>query len=198
MRMTPLDVQSHRFARRISGFDREEVDGFLRLVAEDYESVLRENEAFGERVHRLETRVDELLADEKLLKETLVSAQSMTDELRQAAVREAQMLVSEAEVRAEKILDASHRRAARLAEEIREMRALRSRLASALRSAIATHLGLIESLEVDPEEDPIVQGMVDGKIAYLRRSPSAPSAASPRGRYRNKENRRERPSNRRR
>ncbi len=165
MRMTPLDVQSHRFGRRFSGFDPDEVQTFLRLVAEDYESLLHENESLRDRVRRVETRVEELLSDEKLLKETLVSAQALGEELRRNAVKESEMLMSEAEVHAEKILDASHRRAARMAEEVREMRGLRTRLASALRSCIETHLAMLASLEDDPE-DPVLQG----KVSYLSRS----------------------------
>ena len=52
-------------------------------------------------------------------------------------------MISEAEVKGEKILDAAHRRAAKLAEDIREMKALRSRLAVALRTTIETHLARV-------------------------------------------------------
>ncbi|MEZ4293076.1 MAG: DivIVA domain-containing protein, partial [Myxococcota bacterium] len=138
MRMTPLDVQSHHFARRLRGYDPDEVDAFLRIVSEDYEGLVRETESQADRIRRLERRIDELSAQEDLLKETLVSAQAMTEQLRTTAERECELRLAEVEIRAEKILDASHRRAARLAQDIREMRALRSRLAEALRSAAET------------------------------------------------------------
>lgn len=175
MRMTPLDVQSHRFRRRVSGLDPDEVKSFLAMVAEDYESLLRENESQRDRIHRLETQVAELSANEALLKETLVSAQAMSEDLRRSAVKESEVLLGEAEVRAEKILDAAHRRAAALSEDIREMRALRSRLAGALRAAIETHLSLVEAIEADPEEaDPLLAG----KVTFLSR-PAAEAKADP-------------------
>ncbi|MBW2382810.1 MAG: DivIVA domain-containing protein, partial [Deltaproteobacteria bacterium] len=40
MRMTPLEIQSHRFGRRMNGLDRDEVEAFLRMVSEDYEEIL--------------------------------------------------------------------------------------------------------------------------------------------------------------
>jgi len=164
MRITPLDIHSHRFARRFSGFDPGEVESFLRMVADDYEALLLENESLQDRIRRLDSRVEELSANEALLKETLVSAQALSEEMRASATKESEVLVSEAEVRAERVLDAAHRRAARLAEEIREMRGLRTRLAAALRTAIETHLSLVDGLEQAPEEvDPILEG----KIAYL-------------------------------
>lgn len=154
MRMTPLDVQSHRFARRLNGYDRSEVESFLRLVAEDYESLLRENEELRATHKRQEARIEALVVDERALKETLVNAQAMSEEIRQVAARECEVLLSEAELRAEKIIDASHRRAARLAQDIREMRSLRTRLAASLRAAMEPHLHLIEALETDGGEDP--------------------------------------------
>jgi hypothetical protein len=83
-------------------------------------------------------------------------------------VKEAELTISEAEVKGEKILDAAHRRAAKLAEDIREMKALRSRIGSALRTTIETHLSLLETLCEEPDEDPIL----DGKVSYLQRRAS--------------------------
>ncbi len=167
MRITPLDLKNHRFPRRVAGYAQEEVDDFLRLVAEDYEAALREAEAQREQVTRLEQRVEELGVNEKILQETLVTAQTLSEDLKQTAIKEAEVIVSEAEVKGEKILDAAHRRAAKLAEDIREMKQLKTRLSAAVRAAIDTHLGLLEGLAENPPDDPLLEG----KVAYLSRSP---------------------------
>ena len=73
------------------------------------------------------------------------------------------MLVGGAEVKAEKILDAAHRRAAQLAEDIREMKLLRTRLGAAVRAAIETHLDLLEGLAKGGEDDP----QLEGRIAHF-------------------------------
>jgi cell division initiation protein len=182
MRMTPLDVQSHSFARRFRGYDPDEVDAFLRIVSEDYEVLVRENASQNDRLWRLERRIEELSAQEQLLKQTWISAQSMCEELRRTAERDAELRLAEVEVRAEKILDASHRRAAQLAQDIREMRALRTRLAESMRSAAETHIALLATLEADPTEDPLVKGLSDGTVAYLkadrRRAPAESASAT--------------------
>ena len=59
----------------------------------------------------------------------------------------------EAEIKAEKILGAAHRRAAKLTEDIREMKLLKTRLAAAVRASIETHLGLLEGLEAEPRSE---------------------------------------------
>jgi cell division initiation protein len=173
MRITPLEIQSHRFGRRLRGLDPDEVEVFLRMVTEDYESLLREGEAQRSRIAHLEERVATLSGQEKLLQETLLNAQSMSDKMRAAAEKECDVLLAEAELRAEKIIDASHRRAGRLAENIRELRGMRSQIAESLRTVLDTHIGLIENLTVDIASTPLVDALVDGKIAYLDKAKNA-------------------------
>jgi len=178
VRITPLDVRNHVFPRRWSGgYDREEVDTFLRMVSEDYETALRELRDVREQVGHLEQRVQELSANEKLLQETLTTAQHLSEDLKQTAMKEAEMMISEAEIQGEKVLDAAHRRASRLAEDLREMRLLRGRVAAALRATLEHHLRLVEHLAEDPDlDDPALEGRIQ---ALARgRDPQSPSGAS--------------------
>lgn len=182
MRLTPLDIQSHHFARRMRGLDAGEVESFLRLVAEDFEDVIRESERQRDRIRELEARVAELSAHEETLRATMMTAQTVSEDLRRTAAKEAEVLIAEAEVKAEKVLDAAHRRVAKLAEDIREMRQLRTRIASSVRSTIETHLQLLEGLSTDGAEDPLLDGKVaflaSPKVAAKRAAPvAAPSAA---------------------
>jgi cell division initiation protein len=163
MRITPLDVRNHPFQRRFPGYDREEVDAFLGMVAEDYEGVVREAEGLREQTIKLETRVADLAANEAVLQETLTTVQKLCEDLKRTAVKEAEVLIGEAEITAEKLLGAAHRRAAKLAEDIREMQQLRTRLAASVRAAIETHLSLLEGLSAGDPNDPILEG----KVSYL-------------------------------
>ncbi len=183
MRFTPLDIQSHHFARRLRGYAPEEVDAFLRMVAEDLEGVIRDADRARERLREVESRVDELSGREETLRATLMTAQEVSDDLRRTAAKEAEVLIAEAEVKAEKVLDAAHRRVAKLTEDIREMRQARTRLAASVRSVMETHLSLLDGLSADLPEDPVL----DGKIAFLtaprsaarRNGPSANAPAAP-------------------
>jgi cell division initiation protein len=178
MRLTPLDIQNHHFERRVRGYDRDEVAAFLRLVAEDTESLLRENANLTARVKQLEARLQEHQGTEKLLRDAVLTAQSMSEDLRQTALKESEVLLGEAEIKAEKILDAAHRRSAEIAEDIREMKILRTRLAAAVRSAIETHLALLEGLSQDPfEEDPLLESKIASLTRGRRRKEAAEAQA---------------------
>ncbi len=162
VRITPIDIRNHGFRRRVAGFDRDDVDAVLRMVAEDYEAALRDLEVAKAKVHGLEARVADLLTSEQLLKETLTTAQMLVDDLKQTAIKEAEILVGQAEIQGEKVLEAAHRRAAGLAEDIREMKRLRTRLAAALRITIERHLEMLDHLaEEPPVGDPGLEQRVD-------------------------------------
>jgi cell division initiation protein len=166
MRITPLDIRNHSFPRRIHGYDRDEVDTFLRMVAEDYEGLVRETERLRKQAVQLQTRVEDLSANEKVLQETLTTAQKLSEDLKRTAAKEAEIRVGEAEIKAEKILGAAHRRAAKLTEDIREMKTLKTRLAAAVRATIETHLGLLEGLEAEPR----AEAGGEARLAHLRGS----------------------------
>ncbi len=146
MRLTPLDIQNHRFSHRLRGFDPAEVEDFLRMVGEDYESLAQENETLRGAVRGLELRVAELAGQEGRLRDTMVTAQALTEDLKRTAIREAEMMIGEAEVRAEKILDEAHRKAAKIQEEIRELRLMRGRVAAAMRATLETQSRILDGL----------------------------------------------------
>ena len=160
MRITPLDLRNHRFPRRMGGYDREEVDGFLQVAAEDYEAALRRVEQQTARIRELEQRIEDLSANEKIVQNTLATAQKLSEDLKRTAVKEAEVIVGEAEVRGEKVLGAAHRRAAKLNDDIREMKLLKTRLSAAVRSAIETHLGLLETLAADRPEEAVAPARI--------------------------------------
>jgi len=175
MRLTPLDVQSHQFSRRMRGVDASEVETYLRMVAEDFESVIRDADRQRERIRELEARVADMASREETLRATLMTAQEVSEDLRRTAAKEAEVLLAEAEVKAEKVLDAAHRRVAKLAEDIREMRQLRLRIGASVRNAIETHLQLLEGLATDGPEDPLL----DGKVTFLTAPKPAAKRAVP-------------------
>ncbi|HEX5067321.1 MAG TPA: DivIVA domain-containing protein [Myxococcota bacterium] len=173
MRITPLDIRNHTFSRRVSGYDRDEVDSFLRMVSEDYETALRHAAAMKDKIRELEERVRELSANETLLQSTLTTAQQLADDLKQTAMKEAEVIVGEAELQGEKVLDAAHRRAAQLAEDIRGMRRLRADLSAALRATIERHLAQVDHLSAEPvpEDAALEQRISVLTHSHRRRTP---------------------------
>jgi hypothetical protein len=77
------------------------------------------------------------------------------------------VIVGEAELQGEKVLDAAHRRAAQLAEDIRAMRRLRADLSAALRATIERHLAQVDHLSAEPVPE---DAALEQRIAVLTQS----------------------------
>src|SRR5260370_8269466 len=106
MRISPLDIRQQQFTVRwFRGFDKHEVDAFLDDVADDYETVLKDNALLKEQLATLEERSRGLTEREKALQDTLVTTQRLGDEMKAAARREAELHMREPELRGEKLLE---------------------------------------------------------------------------------------------
>ena len=100
MKITPLDIQQMVFRTKLRGYDREEVNRFLEELAQTVESLNRDNAGLRERIVSLEQQVAELKRTELTLSNTLVSAQSLADDVKRSAQRDAELIIKEAELKA--------------------------------------------------------------------------------------------------
>ncbi|MCP9449952.1 MAG: DivIVA domain-containing protein [Nitrospira sp.] len=103
MNITPLDIQQMAFRVKFRGYDQEEVNRFLEEVARTVESLNRDNAGLRERLASLEQQVTELKRAEATLSNTLMSAQSLADDVKRNAQRDAELIVKEAELKAEEL-----------------------------------------------------------------------------------------------
>jgi cell division initiation protein len=104
MKITPLDIQQMVFRVKLRGYDREEVNRFLEEVAQTVESLNRDNGSLRERIAFLEQQVSELKRTESTLSNTLVSAQSLADDVKRSAQRDAELIIKEAELKASELI----------------------------------------------------------------------------------------------
>lgn len=104
MKITPLDIQQMVFRTKFRGYDREEVNRFLEELAQTVESLNRDNAMLRERVAMTEQQVSELKRTETTLSNTLVAAQSLADDVKRSANRDAELIVKEAELKAGEVV----------------------------------------------------------------------------------------------
>src|SRR6188472_3829282 len=93
MRIAPLDLRQQRFRTALRGFDRTEVVAFLTEAADDYEHALREIDRLRQDLLRMEALLSEHRDREANLRNTLLTAQRLADEVKTAAENEAKMIV---------------------------------------------------------------------------------------------------------
>jgi cell division initiation protein len=108
MKLTPLDIRHKEFKRGMRGYVDGEVDEFLDEVADEFERLFKENIELSERGEALQEKIDHYRSLEETLQNTLVAAQRSAEELRANAQKEAQLMLSEAELKARQMVNESY------------------------------------------------------------------------------------------
>ncbi len=166
MKITPLDIQQQQFKTRFRGFDVREVDAFLEQIAETVEGLQKKNEDLDEEVRRLELEIQGYRKREETFKRALLNSQKVLDQMKDNARKSAELIVAEAEVKAEKILNKAHNRLAQLHEDIAELKRQRTQIEVQISSIIEAHSRLLElGKEGTKESDE-----ADDKVKVLKKS----------------------------
>jgi cell division initiation protein len=150
MRIAPLDLRQQRFGKALHGFDRTEVVAFLTEAADDYEHALREIDRLRQDLARTEALLHEHREREDTLRNTLLTAQKVSDQVKQQAETEAKLIVREAQGRADLLLQKAQARLEEIERDITELRLRRRGVEGTLESSIQT---LYHALEFIRDQD---------------------------------------------
>ena len=170
MRVAPLDMRQHRFRTVLRGFDKTEVVSLLTEAADDYEQAMRENDRLRQDLIRVEALLTEHREREANLRNTLLTAQRLADEIKDAAQNEAKLVVKEAQGRADLLLQKAQVRLEEVERDINEMRLRRRDVEGSLEASIQA---LYHALEFIRE-----QGRPDDRV-LLHRPRQADAPAQP-------------------
>lgn len=160
-RSTPLEIQKREFSRRWKGLDPVEVQTFLADVAEDMESLARENVDLETRIRSLEQENDEHRERERILKQTLLSAQQASEDIRSTARKEAELIIREAQDSAERLTHNALQRSADIEKAIHELKVQRANFRLQLQKMIELFQ---QVLDFDRDEDE-----KDRPLSYMTR-----------------------------
>ena len=149
MKITPLDIEKQEFKVGFRGYRVAEVDAFLDLLAREYEELTRENISLKDALQQRNAQIEEFRGREEALKETMVTAQKATAEIKDAARKEADIIVSRAEFHAEKIIANAHDRMVNILDDINELKRQRVQWIAHLEGLIEAHKKLLEIQKID-------------------------------------------------
>jgi cell division initiation protein len=139
MKISPIDIQQQQFkGKMFGGLSPEDVDTFLQLVAREMEDLIRENSDIKEQYRKAVANEEEVAQREKDLRETLLAAQRIIEEMKANAQKEASLLIAEAEINAEKLLMDAENRLSQTKNEIQELRRQKLQFESSFKSLLDT------------------------------------------------------------
>ncbi|MBJ6725094.1 DivIVA domain-containing protein [Geomesophilobacter sediminis] len=144
MKITPMDIQQQQFkGKLVGGLDADDVDAFLQTVAREMEELIRENDQLKERLNRHQASLADMEAREVQLRETMLAAQKISEEMKGNAQKEAQLIVSEAELKGEKIVAAAENKLIGLNNQIAELKREKVQFESGFKALLDTYYKLL-------------------------------------------------------
>lgn len=150
MRVTPLDIIQKQFSpARRAGYEPEEVRQFLEACRESMEELLKDSQRLREQLARRENEIEELRGKESDIKHTLMLARRVSDDMERTARREADVIIGEARLEAEKILMTASDERRELQGDIVRLRSGRAKLLADLRAVLDAHHRTLDDLERD-------------------------------------------------
>lgn len=153
MKITPMELQRQTFSKRLRGYDPEEVRTYLNLVAEELQQFQREQAALQQEAQFLRSIVDEHRQREEILKNTLLTAQRLSDEIKETARKQSEMAVKEAELQADKLIELAQGRAKSIERETIDLRSMRQMLSSDIRALLQRIQHILDAQEEAEVED---------------------------------------------
>jgi cell division initiation protein len=160
-KVTPLEIQNQQFSKKWRGIDPVEVESFLALVSEEIEDLTRARAELESRARAFETENSEHRERERTLRDTLLSAQRASDDIRGAARKEAELIVQQAEDSSERLTHYALQRSAEIERAIEDLKIQRT----SFRLQLEKLLELVQHVvERDRNEDE-----KDRPLSYLTR-----------------------------
>ncbi len=153
MKVSPLDLRQLQFRTAFRGFDRAEVTSLLAEVAEDYEHALREVDRLHQDLSKMEALLNEHRDHERNLRNTLLTAQKLSEEIRESAETQAHQIVREAETRSDLLLQKTQARLEDVQREIDGMKMKRREVETSIESTIASLRNVLEFVREQEQRD---------------------------------------------
>jgi cell division initiation protein len=144
MNVSPLDLRQQKFRSRLRGFDKVEVASFLTAVADDYEAALRETDRLRQDLMRVEALLNEHREHERNLKNTLMTAQKLAEDIKVNAQEEARRIIREAEGRSDFLLEKTQSRLEDIQREIDGLKLKRRDVETSIEATIGTLRNTLE------------------------------------------------------
>ncbi|HKO57644.1 MAG TPA: DivIVA domain-containing protein [Thermoanaerobaculia bacterium] len=141
--LTPLEIQKQTFSRVLKGYQADEVRAYLHLIAEEIERLLRDVDRFSRENAMLREELDDHSQRERILKDTLLSAQKVSEDVKANARKEAELIVKDAELISDRIISQAMSRVADLEKSIQDLKIERHAARNKLQATLDTVQQLI-------------------------------------------------------
>ncbi|MCR5219844.1 MAG: DivIVA domain-containing protein [bacterium] len=179
MDLTPIEIQQYKFSSSVWGYSRGEVERFLESIALEEETLRRENQDLKEKMIHSQSTINEMQKQEAHLREALISAQTITENMKQEAQHEADLILKEAQLKAQQIISTAQEQRFAIETEINRLHQQKRVFQANLGALLENHRRLLDNEDVSTVRVPPVTADDDVvQISEADQLPSYPPVAS--------------------
>jgi cell division initiation protein len=166
MGITPLVVKQKEFTTRFRGFDVQEVDDFLEDITIELDNLNNTIQSLQEKNHRLNLENEGYKKREGSMKNAMIQSQKVLDQMKDNAKKSSQLIIANAEVEAQKMLNMAHKRLSQLHSDIIELKRQRIQLEMQISAVIESHSKMLEMTK----EENKVSDETDSTIKFIKQA----------------------------
>ncbi|MDM8535186.1 DivIVA domain-containing protein [Desulfobacterales bacterium HSG17] len=166
MGITPLVVKQKEFTTRFRGFDVQEVDYFLEDITTELDNLNNTIQSLQEKNHRLNLENEGYKKREGSMKNAMIQSQKVLDQMKDNAKKSSQLIIANAEVEAQKMLNMAHKRLSQLHSDIIELKRQRIQLEMQISAVLESHSKM---LEMTKEENKVADE-TDSTIKFIKQA----------------------------
>jgi len=148
-----MDINAKEFRKVIRGYDCDGVDEFLDKIAEDYETLYKENSSIKEKISLLNEKLEQYLRIETTLQNTLILAQNASDQAKENSHKEAELVIRNANDTAARIIDKAQNQVLGVEDEYNKTRQDFIKFKTKFRNFMKTQLETFDSLDHELTKD---------------------------------------------
>ncbi len=112
--LTPVEIQNRVFKSGGLGYDKKDVDAFMKEIVDSYELIYREKMELADKVNVLNDALQNYKTIEKTMQKALMLAQKTAEETQETALRNAHAIEKEAMTKSEIIVSDAKRELERI------------------------------------------------------------------------------------
>ncbi|RZD16783.1 MAG: DivIVA domain-containing protein [Candidatus Acididesulfobacter guangdongensis] len=177
MELSPLEIKSQKFSRRLKGYDTTEVDNFLELIAKDLEKLYGEFYNLKEEIVKKNQEIKEFKEKDKMISDAVLMVRSIGDEIKTAAKSEAESIKNNAIMEAKRITDEAYAKYSEIYLSANELLNKRVLILNSMKNLLSTNIDLVNveeskklELSLSVKDKKIVDNLADALKTDKNRS----------------------------
>lgn len=144
MELSPLEIRSQKFSKKIKGYDVTEVENFLDIVSKDLEKLYGEYYNLKEELVKKNQEIADYKEKDKSISEAILMVQSISGDIKKAAISEAGSIKNNALIDAKKIIGGANAKYIEIVNNINDLLNKRLIIISSIKNLLSTNISLIE------------------------------------------------------